>query len=163
LFNQENRKKGKERGGAFETRSASTFTRSPRRLLPSISEIPFLDSCVPYLNLRESAELFLLFVSSVVKSRGYFGGAAETFTRSACAPQIREIRVIRGCLLFPQLVSIRVDSWLVSQKRRQVAALQSASRAIREIRGIRDLLLFFNWCSIRVDSWLAPKILRNFP
>ena len=89
-------------------------------------------------NLCESAELFLLFVSSAfsVKSRGYFGEAAEKCTRAACAPQIRPIRVIRGCLLFPQLVSIRVDSWLASQKRRQVAALQSASRAIGAIRVI---------------------------
>jgi hypothetical protein len=71
--------------------------------LPSISEISFLDSCVPVLNLNESAELFLLFVSSAfsVKSRGYFGEAAETFTRAACAPQIRgirESRVIGGSL-----------------------------------------------------------------
>ena len=63
-----------------------------------------------------------------------------------------------GCLLFLQLVCIRalprrslarrrVDSWLASQKRRQVAALQlrklsrvRASRAIREIRVIRGSL-----------------------
>jgi hypothetical protein len=75
----------------------------------------------PYLNLfksAQSAELFLLFVSSassVVKSRGYFGEAAETFTRAArtqagklCAPQIRGIRVIRGCLLLLLFVPIRV-------------------------------------------------------
>jgi hypothetical protein len=133
--------------------------------LPSISEISFLDSCVPVLNLNESAELFLLFVSSAfsVKSRGYFGEAAEKCTRAACAPQIRPIRVIRGCLLFPQLVSIRVDSWLASQKRRQVAALQSASRAIGAIRVIRGCLLLLLLVCIRVHSWLAPKILRNFP
>ena len=75
----------------------------------------------------------------MVKSQGYFGEATETFTRAACAPQIRGIRVVCGCLLFPQLVSIRVDSWLASQKRRQVAALQSASREIRVIRVIRGL------------------------
>jgi len=38
---------------------------------------------------------------SLVKSRGYFGEAAEKCTRAACAPQIRgirESRVIGGSL-----------------------------------------------------------------
>ena len=86
---KQERRKG---GRAFETRSVPALARSPRRPLPSISEIPFL---VSLFESAQSAELFLLFVSSA-KSRGYFGEAAETFTRAACAPQIRGIRVIRG-------------------------------------------------------------------
>ena len=65
----------------------------------------------------ESAELFLLFVSSassVVKLRGYFGEAAENMHASRphtagklCAPQTRAIRVMRGCLFLLLFVCIR--------------------------------------------------------
>ena len=49
-----------------------------------------------------------MFVCCVV-TEDYFGETAEIGTRAACAPQIRGIRVIRGCLLLPLFVSIRVQ------------------------------------------------------
>jgi len=134
---------------AFETRSTPGLARSPRRPLPSISEIPFLVSCVPALNPFKSAQ--------------------SADSRNPCRPR----NPWSSTLL--QLVSIRVDSWLASQsgaksphsvKERAshgAFTLQSASRAIREIRVIRGLLLLLLFVCIRVHSWLAPKILRNFP
>jgi hypothetical protein len=81
-----------------------------------------------------------------LKSRGYFGEAAETYTRAACAPHIRDIRSLPAVaghpwLSAPSLIRVYSCRFVVSsQKRRQVAALQSASRETREIRVIRGSL-----------------------
>ena len=76
---------------------AAPFTRSPRRPLPSISEIPFLRSCFPYLNLW--------------LQRTRSDGQAFQSAQSADV----SIRVIRGCLASSIFVSIRVNSWLVPE------------------------------------------------
>ena len=71
--------------------------------------------------------IFVSSASSVVKSRGYFGEAAETFSgaEAACAPQIRGIRVIRlprrsvcgeggvvFCFIFVRVVFVSIrGSW----------------------------------------------------
>ena len=76
-------------------------------------------------NLCESAELVSAFcVLRVLRGeiRGYFGEAAENIhasshtARKLCAPQIRAIRVMRGCLFLLLFVSIRVHSWLALRK-----------------------------------------------
>src|SRR6476619_6681588 len=88
---------------------------------------PFLRSCFPYLTLSAPRVLRLLLgeiTRLFRRGRRKMHASRPHTAGKLCAPQIRPIRVIRGCLLFPQLVSIRVDSWLASQKRRQVAALR---------------------------------------